>query len=108
MRSLRGARRARVSNNRRVFLTASASMASTLSHSAGGAAAPKSGEFEAIRSEFPRAIEQVYLDAAANTPLPKYTAEGMRKYMEFHMYGPKDGRGAYTDEAFRQLQPLFA
>ena len=68
-----------MSINRRAFLTAGASVASTLVQSA-SSMAPKSGEFEAIRSEFPRAVEQVYLDAAANTPLPKYTAEGMRKY----------------------------
>ena len=97
-----------MSINRRAFLTAGASVASTLAQSASSLAAPKSGEFEAIRSEFPRAVEHVYLDAAANTPLPKYTAEGMRKYMDFHMYGPAQGRGAYADEALRQVKPLFA
>jgi selenocysteine lyase/cysteine desulfurase len=94
-----------MSINRRSFLTAGASVA-TLAQSA--AAAPKSGEFEVIRSEFPRAIAQVYLDAAANTPLPKYTAEGMRRYLDFHMYGPGEGRGAYAEEAVRQVKPLFA
>jgi len=96
-----------MSINRRAFLTAGASVAS-LTQSARSAAAPKSAEFEAIRNEFPRAIEQVYLDAAANTPLPKYTAEGMRKYLDFHMYGAGNGRGAYADEALRQVKPLFA
>src|SRR5437667_5306997 len=97
-----------MSINRRAFLTAGATVASTLAHSSSSAAAPKSSDFDAIRSEFPRAVEQVYLDAAANTPLPKYTAEGMRKYMDFHMYGPAQGRGAYADEALRQVKPLFA
>ena len=53
-----------MSINRRAFL-AGASVASTFAHSANSAAASKSGEFEAIRGEFPRAVEQVYLDAAA-------------------------------------------
>ena len=81
--------------NRRDFLTAGAGVATLAS--AGGAPPPKTSDFESIRNEFPRATEQVYLDAAANTPLPKYTAEGMRKYMDFHMYGPGEGRGAYAD-----------
>jgi selenocysteine lyase/cysteine desulfurase len=97
-----------MSMNRRTFLTASAGVASTLAQSARSMAAPKSGEFEAIRSEFPRAVEQTYLDAAANIPLPRYTAEGMRKYMDFHMYGPAEGRGAYAEEALSQVKPLFA
>ena len=94
--------------NRRAFVTTGVTVASTLAKSASSMAAPNSGEFEAIRSEFPRAVEQVNLDAAANTPLPKYTAEGMRKYMDFHMYGPAQGRAAYADEALRQVKALFA
>jgi selenocysteine lyase/cysteine desulfurase len=93
--------------DRRAFLSAGASVA-TLAHSARTVAAPRTGDFEAIRAEFPRAVEQVYLDAAANIPLPKYTAEGIRKYLDFHMYGPAEGRGAYANEALRQVKPLFA
>src|SRR6476620_3279797 len=68
----------------------------------------KQGNFEAIRKEFPRAVQQVYIDAAANMPLPKYVAEGMRRYMDFHMYGPGEGRGQYASESLRQVKPLFA
>ena len=85
--------------NRRQFLSSTAAVSA--------AASPKLPEFEAIRSEFPRATQQVYLDAAANSPLPKYTAEGMRRYMDFHMYGPGEGRGQYAAEAARQIKPLF-
>jgi selenocysteine lyase/cysteine desulfurase len=87
--------------NRRHFLTSTAA-------SAFAAAAPKPSDFEAIRKEFPRATQQVYLDAAANMPLPKYAAEGMRRYMDFHMYGPGEGRGEYAAESIRQVKPLFA
>ncbi len=41
-------------------------------------------------------------------PLPKYAAEGMRRYMDFHMYGPGEGRGEYANESVRQVKPLFA
>ncbi len=88
--------------NRRQFLSSS-----TVAVSAAGAS-PKLSEFESIRGEFPRATQQVYLDAAANIPLPKYTAEGMRRYMDFHMYGSGEGRGQYAAEAAKQVKPLFA
>jgi hypothetical protein len=74
--------------SRRHFLASSAAAGSSLS-----AATTKVSDFESIRKEFPRAVQQVYLDAAANMPLPKYTAEGMRRYIDFQMYGPGEGRG---------------
>jgi len=84
--------------NRRQFLTSTAAVA---------AASPKLSDLESIRKEFPRAVEQVYLDAAAHMPLARYTADGMRRYMDFHMYGPSHGRGEYANEALRQVKPLF-
>jgi selenocysteine lyase/cysteine desulfurase len=87
--------------NRRHFL-------SSTTATAFAAATPKISDFESIRKEFPRATQQVYLDAAANMPLPKYAAEGMRRYMDFHMYGPGEGRGDYANESIRQVKPLFA
>jgi selenocysteine lyase/cysteine desulfurase len=87
--------------NRRQFLGSTAA-------SALAAATPKTSDFDAVRKEFPRATQQVYLDAAANMPLPKYAAEGMRRYMDFHMYGPGEGRGEYANEAVRQCKTLFA
>ena len=57
-----------MSTNRRQFLTSTAA-------SALAAAAPSPSDFSAVRKEFPRATQQVYLDAAANMPLPKYAAD---------------------------------
>ncbi|HYM12630.1 MAG TPA: aminotransferase class V-fold PLP-dependent enzyme [Bryobacterales bacterium] len=97
--------------NRRELLAAGAGVAAGLAaggRAVAGGAAAKVGQIESIRSEFPRAVEQVYLDAAAHVPLSKYTAEGMRKYMDFHMYGPGEGRGAYAAESVRQAKALFA
>jgi selenocysteine lyase/cysteine desulfurase len=89
--------------NRRQLLTSTALGTAGLA-----AAAVKQPDFESIRREFPRAVQQVYIDAAANMPLPRYVAEGMRKYMDFHMYGPGEGRGDYASESLRQVKPLFA
>ena len=95
--------------NRRQFLASSAVVASSLGAAPPLEAAPPSvPDLRSIRNEFPRAVEQVYLDAAAHVPLPKFSAEGMRKYMDFHMYGPSQGRGEYANEALRQVKPLFA
>jgi selenocysteine lyase/cysteine desulfurase len=89
--------------NRRQLLSSTALGTASLA-----AAAVKQPDFESIRREFPRAVQQVYMDAAANMPLPKYVAEGMRKYIEFHMYGAGEGRGQYASESLRQVKPLFA
>jgi len=87
--------------HRRQFLLAAATPAAS-------AATSKGAEVAAYRGEFPRATQQVYLDAAANMPLPKFVADGMRRYMDFHMYGPGEGRGEYASKAIREVKPLFA
>ncbi len=91
-----------MSINRREFFASGAAAVSGLAASAPVNAAPS------IRNEFPRAAGQVYLDAAAHMPLSRYTAEGMRRYMDFHMYGPGEGRGEYVAEAVGQVKSLFA
>lgn len=72
------------------------------------AALPEAPSFDELRKAFPRATQQVYLDAAAHMPLSTYTAEGMRRYMDFHMYGPGEGRGEYQSESIKQSRNLFA
>ena len=92
-----------MSINRRRLLGSAAIGVSSLA-----AATTKLPDFASIRNEFPRATQQVYLDAAANMPLPKFVAEGMRRYMDFHMYGPGEGRGEYAGKTIREVKPLFA
>ena len=89
--------------NRRQFLTSTAAAAG-----AAGAAAAHASTFDAVRSQYPRAVNGVYLDAAAHMPLSQYTAEGARKYNDFHMYGPGEGRGEYASTIQREIRPLFA
>ena len=59
-----------MTTNRRQFLTSTAA-------SALAAATPASSDFSAVRQQFPRATQQVYLDAAANMPLPKYVHDAL-------------------------------
>jgi selenocysteine lyase/cysteine desulfurase len=84
--------------NRRQFLGSSALAA---------APAP-AASIASFRQHFPRASDEVYLDAAAHMPLPTYAAEGIRRYLDFQMYGPGDGRGDYAAHAVRQARLLFA
>ncbi len=85
--------------HRRGFLSAAAGAA------AAGAA---SGELASLRESFPRALHETYLDAAAHCPLSRHTADGVRRYLDFHMYGPGEGRGEYVDRAMKQVRAMFA
>ncbi|HUQ91691.1 MAG TPA: aminotransferase class V-fold PLP-dependent enzyme [Bryobacteraceae bacterium] len=88
--------------NRRQLLSSAAIGVSSF------AASTAPPDFQSFRKEFPRATREVYIDAAANMPLPTYVADGMRRYMDFHMYGPGEGRGQYASESVRDARTLFA
>jgi len=47
-----------------------------------------------IRGLFPRLDNEVFLNAAAGTPLSAFAQHGLRQYEEFWRLGPGDGRGA--------------
>ncbi|MBK9169683.1 MAG: aminotransferase class V-fold PLP-dependent enzyme [Bryobacterales bacterium] len=101
--------------NRRRFLAATATTAAALTQGCGSpAAAPartaSSGPWtiENVRAEFPRAVAQVYLDAAAHIPLSRIAEAGAQRYMDFHMHGPGEGRGEYAREAIQGARTLFA
>jgi selenocysteine lyase/cysteine desulfurase len=99
--------------NRRQFLGAAGAMAAA-SQVACGSKQEVSAEstglsgIASLRQRFPRAVQQVYLDSAAHCPLSTHTREGMEKYMDFHMYGPGEGREEYAAEAMRSVKPQFA
>jgi selenocysteine lyase/cysteine desulfurase len=88
-----------MSINRRQFFASSAAL---------GAAALNASTLEGVRSQFPGALDTVYLDAAAHMPLSKYTAAGVSKYNDFHMYGPGEGRGEFASQVQREIRPRFA
>lgn len=97
--------------NRRQFLTVAGAAAATttLPHFGSKSIASTSRSDPAtLREQYPRAIQQVYLDGAAHCPLSTHTRAGMDKYMDFHMYGPGDGRADYVREAMREVKPQFA
>jgi selenocysteine lyase/cysteine desulfurase len=97
--------------NRREFLTAGAAAAAVgaaprLLRAASGPARPL--DWEEVRAAFPRTNEQVYLNAAGRTPLNTYTNKGIRRYLEYDMYGPGEGRGSYVASALAGVRSSFA
>jgi selenocysteine lyase/cysteine desulfurase len=80
-----------------------------LAMTAGAAAArPATADLASLRESFPRALQETYLDTAAHCPLSRHTAEGVRRYLDFHMYGPGEGRGEYVEGAMKQVRAMFA
>ena len=92
--------------DRRQFLTVAGAAAATTVlpfRSKAGALASSSSP-ASLREHYPRVLRQVYLDCAAHCPLSTHVRAGMEKYMDFHMYGPGDGRAEYVDEAVNQIE----
>jgi selenocysteine lyase/cysteine desulfurase len=99
-----------VAIDRRHFLTVAGAAAATTvlrSRSEAGALA-RSIAPASLREHYPRVLRQVYLDCAAHCPLSTHARAGMEKYMDFHMYGPGDGRAEYVDEAMGAVKNQFA
>ncbi|MCP5117992.1 MAG: aminotransferase class V-fold PLP-dependent enzyme, partial [bacterium] len=83
--------------NRRRFLQGAAAVT--------GAAA---ADFSALRNDFPRALNETYLNSAAQHPLGNHTVRGIESYIEFLHKGPGEGRRDFWVEGFSQVKPMFA
>ena len=96
--------------DRRQFLVAGAAAATTTISTFGsrGRALANPVDPASVREQYPRALQQVYLDCAAHCPLSTHVRAGMEKYMDFHMYGPGDGRGEYVSTAMAAVKGRFA
>ena len=98
--------------NRRQFLRATgavaAAAATQTSCGSKSGASPTLSDLASVREQYPRAVQQPYLDSASHCPLSKHTRSGMERYMDFHMYGSGEGRGQYAGEAMRNVKPKFA
>jgi selenocysteine lyase/cysteine desulfurase len=86
--------------NRRQFFGTSAMAA---------AAAPSPGiDWDAIRRDFPRALNEVYFNSAAQHPLGVHTVRGMQNYIDFLHLGPGEGRQDFWEHGLQQVKPKFA
>jgi selenocysteine lyase/cysteine desulfurase len=87
--------------NRREFLAGAASVAAA-------PAARSVPDFSALRKDFPRALNEVYFNSAAQHPLGVHTVRGMERYIEFLFKGPGEGRHDFWEEGFHEVKPMFA
>ncbi len=94
--------------NRREFL-ASGSAGVVLSASPRGESVSGSTEADVARyrSLFPRLQDEVFLNAAAGTPLGAFAEAGLKRYQDFWRSGPADGRGEYVQEMLSEIRGLF-
>ena len=79
----------RMQPDRRQFLAAAANAALPVS-------ASETVDFSRLRAEFPWADKQLFLNPAGWHPMPVRAAEAMRRYLEFKVNGPNDGRGEWA------------
>jgi selenocysteine lyase/cysteine desulfurase len=94
--------------DRRQFLTFAGAAAATTALPSKASPFSRPSDPASLRSRYPRALQQVYLDCAAHCPLSTHVRAGMEKYMDFHMYGPAEGREAYVEEALGAVKHQFA
>jgi selenocysteine lyase/cysteine desulfurase len=91
--------------NRREFLAAGLAGSVSL----GGAGRQRQREaVAAVRSLFPRAEREVFLNGAGGTPLGAFAEAGIRKYLDFIRLGPGDARGEYREEVWANVRRRFA
>ncbi|MCC6590472.1 MAG: aminotransferase class V-fold PLP-dependent enzyme [Bryobacterales bacterium] len=88
-------------SDRRRFLASAAAIAVP-------AAARTTLDFAKIRSEFPWADKQLFLNPAGWHPMRVQTAEAMRRYLEFKVNGPNDGRGEWATGHQDRAKVAFA
>ncbi len=60
------------------------------------------------RDQFPRLGREIYLNAAAGTPLATFSEAALDAYREFWRYGPDEGRGAVLNDVVSESRAAFA
>jgi len=60
------------------------------------------------RDRFPRLQRDVYLNAAAGTPLSTFAEEALDRYREFWRYGGEDGRADVANDVRVESRAVFA
>lgn len=61
-----------------------------------------------LRSQFPRALQETYLNAAGLMPLGAFTRVGLEKYMAYQTLGPHSGELDYVKQMLAETPQLFA
>jgi len=108
--------------NRREWLTTGLAAASTTALTGCAQPAPTSAsaeplrpvvsagsvDWDAVRSRFPRALNETYFNCAAQHPLGAHTVRGFQRYIDFLHNGPGEGREDFWQTGYRDMKPMFA
>jgi len=65
-------------------------------------------DFASIRTQFPWAEKQLFMNPSGWHPMRAQTAEAMRRYLEFKVNGPGEGRGALASGNQDKAKAAFA
>ncbi|MDA1312606.1 MAG: aminotransferase class V-fold PLP-dependent enzyme [Acidobacteria bacterium] len=65
-------------------------------------------DWEAVRSRFPRALNETYFNCAAQHPTGAHTVRGFQRYIDFMHNGPGEGREDFWETGYRDMKPMFA
>lgn len=60
-----------------------------------------------VRASFPRLASEIFINAAAGTPLGSFAEAGLQRYAEFQRLGPGQGRADYVAEMSSSVRGLF-
>lgn len=65
-------------------------------------------DFSAVRADFPRAKEKLWLAAAETHPYSIHTLHALEQYTQFRTWGPGAERHSFTPELQQETKALFA
>lgn len=81
--------------DRREFLMSTAAAAAARWPLAASPRAAQTAIPGAVRADFPQALAGTYLNSASRHPLGLPMARVVRQYLDYHVYGPGDGRAGF-------------
>ncbi len=65
-------------------------------------------DFTAVRADFPRAAEKLWLAAAETHPYSVHTLRALEQYSQFRTWGPGGERHSFTPELQQETKAMFA
>ncbi|MFN8439241.1 MAG: aminotransferase class V-fold PLP-dependent enzyme [Caldilineaceae bacterium] len=69
---------------------------------------PHLPDFDAVRADFPRTEEKLWLAAAETHPYSVHTLRALERYTDYRVLGPGTNRHSFTAEMHQETKALFA
>ncbi|HYB94731.1 MAG TPA: aminotransferase class V-fold PLP-dependent enzyme [Vicinamibacterales bacterium] len=94
--------------NRRQFLVGAGAFAVAAKPVFGAVQSARSGVLPAsIRAEFPSVLKETYLNSAAIHPVGSFTADAIKKVVDYRLYGAGGGGADFNARAQEELKAKF-